>query len=133
LIPFPHPLQIRRKIVSHSTTLDPATLDILERTRPAFPGEPGPSPEDLEWADREFNRKFGDQPRPIRDARDLLISIGDHLASLGLEPDVKAGAIDVLFLGHLHRVTLIDLDHDVEEMLRGQGDRDIQAAGLPVG
>jgi hypothetical protein len=118
--------------MSQSTTIDPALLDILENCRPAFPNEPGPSAEDLAYADAEFRRKFGpDEPRPIRDSKDLLIGIGDHLASLGLEPDIRGDEILFEFLGRVHRLELEDLES------RGPGispdERAMIAAGLPVG
>ena len=68
---------------------------------------------------------------PIRNARDLLISIRDHLASLGLEPDLGGDALTFLFSGHVHRLELEDLE------LRRPGataaEIDMLAAGMPVG
>jgi hypothetical protein len=108
------------------------TLDGLLRCQPAFPCEVQ-DPNDERSAREEWERKFCEQPRPIRDSRDLLIAVGDFLASLTLEPDLQASSLDFLFLGRRHRLSLIDLDRDVEETLRGQGDRNLLAAGLPVG
>ena len=118
--------------MGQSTMLTPGIEAIIGTTRVAFPGEVQ-DPDDAASAAAEWDRKFGDHPRPILDARDLLISIGHHLASLTLEIDLRAGALDFLFLGRRHRLSLVDLDLDVEDTLRGQGDRDILAAGLSVG
>jgi hypothetical protein len=47
---------------------------------------------------------------PIRYARGLLLSIAEHLVSLGSEPHVRGDVIDFPFLGHLHRVELEDIE-----------------------
>jgi hypothetical protein len=101
----------------------------------AFPDEPGPSSEDQAWAAREFNRKFGDEPAKILDARGLLLSIADHLTSLGLEPDVHDDALTVQFLGRLFSVELEDIESRLERVRAGisQDELAMLAAGLPIG
>lgn len=112
----------------------PATdIDRLLATPLARPDGWTQDPADAASSEAEWNRRFGPEPIRLRDARDLLIYLGERLAEVGLEPDLRAGAIDILYLGRRHRLTLLDLDRDIEETLRGEGDRDIQAAGLAVG
>jgi hypothetical protein len=112
------------------------TADWWEQAAPAFPDEPGPSPADEAWAAAEFHRKLGEDPSsPIRDARGLLLSIADHLASLGLEPDVHGDAITVQFLGRLYAMELEDIDGRLERVRTGisQDELAMLAAGLPIG
>jgi hypothetical protein len=117
------------------TTSNPgASGDPLIDGRPAFPDEPGPSEDDLRWAAESFARNYGENPPPpIRDARGLLLSIAEPLASLGLEPDVRGDAIDFLFLGHLHRVELEDVEARLDRCQVSEDERGMLAAGLPVG
>src|SRR5262245_46107718 len=113
----------------------PETAGWWEGAAPAFPDEPGPSPADEAWAAAEFNRKFGDSPPTIRDARGLLLSIADHLASLGLEPDVHGDALTFTFLGRLHAIELEDIESRLERVRAGisQDELAMLAAGLPIG
>ena len=121
-------------MIEPTTSSPGASGDPLIDGRPAFPDEPGPSPEDEAWAAAEFARKYGeDPPAPIRDARGLLLSIAEHLASLGLEPDIRGDAIDVLFLGHLHRVELEDVEARLDRCQVSDDEAAVMAAGLPVG
>jgi hypothetical protein len=93
-----------------------------------------PSEEDQAWAAAEFARKYGeDPPAPIRDARGLLLSIAEHLASLGLEPEVRGDAIDFLFLGHLHWVELEDVEARLDRRQVSDAEAAMLSAGLPVG
>jgi hypothetical protein len=119
---------------AYTTSSPPPSCDPLIDGRSAFPDEPGPSPEDQAWAAAEFARKWGeDPPAQIRDARGLLLSIAEHLASLGLEPDVRGDAIDFLFLGRLHRVELEDVEARLDRGQVSEEELAIMAAGLPVG
>jgi hypothetical protein len=52
--------------------------------------------------------------RPDRSVGDPLTAVGQFLTTLGLEPDVRSDAVDVLFLGHLHRVELEDVESRLE-------------------
>ena len=105
-------------------------LDAILDARPAFPGEVQ-HPDDERSAREAWEARYGEAPRPIRDARDLLISIGDHLASLGLEPDLGGDSLTFLFHAHVHRLDLEDLE------LRRPGtssdEMAIRAAGMPLG
>lgn len=110
----------------------PATdIDHLLRTPMGPPDGWVQSPEDEASAREAWEQKFGDQPRPIRDARDLLIAIGDHLASIGLEPDLGGDELTFTFLGHVHRLTLEDL----ERRRPGPTAAEVSmlSAGIPVG
>jgi hypothetical protein len=121
-------------MIEPTTSSPEESCDPLIDGRPAFPDEPGPSPEDQAWAAAEFARKYGEAPpAPIRDARGLLLSIAEHLASLGLEPDIRGDAIDVLFLGHLHRVELEDVEARLDRCQVSDDEAAVMAAGLPVG
>jgi hypothetical protein len=114
----------------------PQTADWWEGAAPAFPDEPGPSAADEAWAATEFNRELGEDPSPpIRDARGLLLSIADHLASLGLEPNVHGDVITVQFLGRLYAIELEDIDGRLERVRAGisQDELAMMAAGLPIG
>jgi hypothetical protein len=114
----------------------PQTADWWQDAAPAFPDEPGPSPADEAWAAAEFHRKLGEDPSPpIRDARGLLLSIADHLASLGLEPDVHGDALTFTFLGRLHALELEDIESRLERVRAGisQDELAMLAAGLPIG
>jgi hypothetical protein len=121
-------------MIEPTTSSPGASGDPLIDGRPAFPDEPGPSPEDEAWAAAEFARKYGEpDPTPIRDARGLLLSIAEHLASLGLEPDLRGDRIDFLFLGHLHRVELEDVEARLGRCQVSDDEAAMLAAGLPVG
>lgn len=107
------------EFITRSSTLDPAIHAALDVARPA------PS------AGAGRHRECGQRPSAISDARGLLISIRDHLASLGLEPDIRGDEIIFEFLGHVHRLELEDLerrDGDVSE-----DERAMLACGLPIG
>jgi hypothetical protein len=120
-------------MIEPTTSSPGASCDPLIDGRPAFPDEPGPSPEDQAWA-AEFARKYGeDSPAPIRDARGLLLSNAEHLASLGLEPEVRGDTLDVLFLGRLHRVELEDVEARLDRCQVSDAEAAMLSAGLPVG
>jgi hypothetical protein len=70
---------------------------------------------------------------PIRSAGDLLTAIGRFLTLLGLEPDGRSGAVDFLFLGHLHRLELEDIEARCERCQVSEDELTMLAAGLPVG
>jgi hypothetical protein len=70
---------------------------------------------------------------PIRSAGDLLAAVAQFLASLGLEPDVQADAVDFLFLGRLHRVELEDVEARLERCQVSDDETAMLAAGLAVG
>jgi hypothetical protein len=59
--------------------------------------------------------------------------VAQFLASLGLEPNVQADAVDFLFLGHLHRVELEDVESRLERCQLSSDEAATLAAGLPVG
>ena len=52
---------------------------------------------------------------------------------MGLEPDVRSDAVDVLFLGHLHGVELEDVEARLERGQVSDDEAAMLAAGLPVG
>jgi hypothetical protein len=115
-----------------SIVSDPTNgLDALLQARPAFPGEVQ-APDDERSAREAWEAKFGEQPRRIHDARDLLISVGDHLASLGLEPDLQGDALTFTFLGRVHRMELEDLEQRTPGCVTA-AECAMIAAGLPVG
>ena len=51
----------------------------------------------------------------------------------GLEPDVRSDVVDFLFLGHLHRVELEDVEARLERCQVSDDEAAMLAAGLPVG
>ena len=55
------------------------------------------------------------------------------LTSLGLEPDLRGGTLDFLFLGRLHRVELEDVEARLERCQVSSDEAAMLAAGLPVG
>jgi hypothetical protein len=120
-----------------TTFLDATQPEWWFNAAPAFPDEPGPSEEDLRWAAESFATKFGEPaPAPIRDARGLLLSIADHLTSLGLEPECRtADGITVQFLGRLFSIELEDIDSRLERVRAGisQDELAMLAGGLAVG
>jgi hypothetical protein len=70
---------------------------------------------------------------PIRSAGDLLAAVAQFLASLGLKPDVREDALDFLFLGHLHRIEVEDVEARLERCQVSDQEAAMLAAGLPVG
>jgi hypothetical protein len=56
----------------------------------------------------------GDLPTSIQSAGDLLAAVGQFLAGLGLEPDVRGDALDFVLLGRLHRFELEDVEARLE-------------------
>jgi hypothetical protein len=70
---------------------------------------------------------------PIRSAGDLLAAVAQSLAAMGLEPHVRADAVDFLFLGHLHRVELEDVEARLERCQVSDDEAAMLAAGLPIG
>jgi hypothetical protein len=54
------------------------------------------------------------------------------LAVRGLEPDVRSDPVDFLFLAHLHRVELEDVEARLERC-QFSDEAAMLAAGLPVG
>jgi hypothetical protein len=59
--------------------------------------------------------------------------VGQFLTSLGLEPHVRADAVDFLFLGRLHRVELEDVEARLERCQVSDEEAALLAAGLPLG
>ena len=59
--------------------------------------------------------------------------MAQFLTSLGLEPHVRADAVDFLFLGRLHRVELEDVEARLERCQVSGDEAAMLAAGLPVG
>jgi hypothetical protein len=59
--------------------------------------------------------------------------VAQFLTSLGLEPHVRADALDFLFLGYLHRVVLEDVEARLERCQVSDDEAALLAAGLPVG
>jgi hypothetical protein len=59
--------------------------------------------------------------------------VAQFLAALGLEPDVRADAVDFLFLGHLHRVELEDVEVRLDRCQVSEDELGMLAAGLPIG
>ena len=59
--------------------------------------------------------------------------MAQFLAALGLEPDVRADAVDFLFLGRLHRVELEDIEARLERCQVSDDETTMLAAGLPLG
>jgi hypothetical protein len=85
-----------------------------------------PSAADERWVAETF--------RPsIQSAGDLLIAVAQTLAARGLEPDVRVDAVDFLFLGHLHRVELEDVEARLERCQVSDDEVAMLAAGLPLG
>ena len=52
---------------------------------------------------------------PIRDAPELLLSIADHLESLGLEPKIRSDASSGMLGGRLLRIELEDVKSRLEQ------------------
>jgi hypothetical protein len=128
--------------------LDSELQAVIANGHPAFPDEPGPSDEDLAWAAREYERKYGgtndggasddDLPMPVeRDwddvlaefnpmtVNDLVASIGAYLTGLGCEPKISGITGDTLTckLGsRTVQVTIEDLDERVEPEPGQDGD-----------
>jgi hypothetical protein len=74
-----------------------------EDAHPAFPDEPGLSPEDEAWYVQHVSQRYGD-PAELKPANlsDLARSVAGYLTGLGLEPDVEDGPIvRVQFLGRM--------------------------------
>jgi hypothetical protein len=71
--------------------------------------------------------------RPNRSVGDLLAAVGQFLAALGLEPNVRSDAVDLLFLGRPHRVELEDVEARLERCRVSEDQAAMLAAGLPVG
>ena len=61
-----------------------------------------------------------------------MTAVAQFLTSLGLEPDVRSDAVDVLFPGHLHGVELEDIEGRLERC-QVSGEEAMLAADLPVG
>jgi hypothetical protein len=59
--------------------------------------------------------------------------VAQFLATLGLEPDVREDATDFLFLGHLHRVEVEDVEARLERCQVSDDEVAMLAAGLPLG
>jgi hypothetical protein len=59
--------------------------------------------------------------------------VAQFLATLGLEPDVREDAADFLFLGHLHRVELEDVEARLERCQVSDDEAAMLATSLPVG
>jgi hypothetical protein len=62
-----------------------------------------------------------------------LAVVAQFLTSLGLEPDVWSDAVDVLFLAHLHRVELEDVESRLDRCQLSDDEAAMLAAGLLVG
>jgi hypothetical protein len=62
-----------------------------------------------------------------------LTAVAQFLAALGLEPDVQSDAVDLLFLGLLHRVELEDVESRLEWRQLREDEAAMLAAGPPVG
>jgi hypothetical protein len=62
-----------------------------------------------------------------------MLSIAEHLARLGLEPDVHGDSIGFLFLGRLHRIELEDVESRLERCQVSDDEAAMLAAGLPIG
>ena len=62
-----------------------------------------------------------------------MTAVGQFLPTLGLEPNVRSDAVDVLFPGHLHRVELEDVEARLERCQFSDAEAAMLAAGLPVG
>jgi hypothetical protein len=108
-------------------------------TEPALPpisgGAPDPEPDAAVFVPSEDDERWlaQDSRPPIRSARDLLTAVGQFLAALGLEPDVQTDAVDFLFLGHLHRIELEDVESRLDRCQVSADEAAMLAAGLPVG
>jgi hypothetical protein len=61
-----------------------------------------------------------------------LTAVAQFLTTLGLEPDVRSDAVDFLFLAHLHRVVLEDVEARLERC-QVSDEAAMLAAVLPVG
>jgi hypothetical protein len=59
--------------------------------------------------------------------------VAQFLAVRGLEPDVRSDVVDFLFLGHLHRVALEDVEARLEQCQVSDDAAAMLAADLPVG
>jgi hypothetical protein len=82
------------------------------------------------------NRCLAASPRSVRPDRsvgDPLTAVAQFLTSLGLELDVWRDAVDFLFLAHLHRVELEDVEGRLEQCQVSDDKAAMLATGLPVG
>jgi hypothetical protein len=89
-----------------------------EDAHPAFPDEPGLSPEDERWYLEHVSQRYGD-PAELKPANlsDLAKSVAGYLTGLGLEPDVEDGPIvRVQFLGRMVELSFEDIDARLEQM-----------------
>jgi hypothetical protein len=62
-----------------------------------------------------------------------LTAVTQFLTTLGLEPDVRSDPVDFLFLAHLHRVELEDVEARLDRCQVSDAEAAMLAAGLPVG
>jgi hypothetical protein len=131
--------------MSQSNAPDPVTQPEpwWEHAHPAFPDEPGLSPEDEAWYVQQVSQRYGDPAEMAPGTlADLARSVAGYLTGLGLEPDVRDGSIRFLFLGRMIQLSIEDIDARLEA-LAGESDgrrsqvsddeRGMLAAGLPVG
>jgi hypothetical protein len=116
--------------MSQSNAPDPVTQPEpwWEHAHPAFPDEPGLSPEDEAWYVQHVSQRYGD-PAELRPGTlaDLARSVAGYLTGLGLEPGVRLpdsdqGApgltIRFEFLGHLIQLNVEDVDRRLEDLAR---------------
>ena len=61
-----------------------------------------------------------------------MTAVAQFLTTLDLEPDVRSDAVDFVFLGHLHRIELEDIDSRLERC-QVSDEAAMLAAVLPVG
>jgi hypothetical protein len=59
--------------------------------------------------------------------------VGQFLTTLPLEPDVRSDAVDFLFLAHLHRIELEDVEARLEQRQVSDVEAAMLASGLHVG
>ncbi len=125
--------------------LDPADLNLdpaddAMRPRPGHPvsmylvpDEPPMSAEEVADYEAAVKARYGpDDPPPIRDARDLLFSLGDHLTALGLEPDTRGDELTFLAFGRPFSLRLTDLEHRPAGRV-SHDELAMLAARMPVG
>jgi hypothetical protein len=84
-----------------------------------------PSTADERWVAETFRTL-------IQSACDFVTAVAQLLAVRGLEPDVRSDVVDFLFLGHLHRVELEDLEARLERCRVTEDQAAMLAAGLPI-
>jgi hypothetical protein len=106
-------------------------------TEPALPpnsgGAPEPDAEVFVPSEAEECWLARNSRPPIWSAGDLLAAMAQFLTSVGLEPDVRGDAVGFLFLGHLHRVEVEDVEARLERCQVSDDEAAMLAAGLPVG